>query len=103
MLEPCSADTTQHCYCSRRNTCIHDEMECICERLRTCEERMLTTYLARDNFEAGLDAARKAVGNIAERWDHWEGERRISMEIDGQFIDRDDALAAIDALREKNP
>jgi len=72
---------------------------CICQRLRACEERMLTTYLARDNFESGLNAAREAVGNIAERWDHWEGERRISMEIDGQFIDRDDALAVIDALR----
>jgi hypothetical protein len=34
---------------------------CICDELRACEERMLTTYLARDNFEAGLDAAREAV------------------------------------------
>ncbi len=47
MLEPCSADTTQHCYCSRRNTCIHDEMECICERLRTCEERVIAAAVQR--------------------------------------------------------
>jgi hypothetical protein len=40
MLEPCSADTTQHCYCSRQNACIHDEMECICDRLRACEQRV---------------------------------------------------------------
>jgi len=41
LLEPCSADIPQHGFCSRQNTiCIHCERECICDRLRACEERV---------------------------------------------------------------
>jgi hypothetical protein len=56
---------------------------------------MLTTYLARDNFEAGLDAAREAV----------IGAKAIDVAADrgldepAQFIWLNNALAAIDALR----
>lgn len=41
LLEPCSADTPNHGFCSRQNTiCIHCERQCICDRLRACEERV---------------------------------------------------------------
>jgi hypothetical protein len=65
---------------------------CICQRLRACEERMLTTYLARDNFEAGLDAAREAVAALQKGG---MGQRAHELWRN--------ALTAIDALREKKP
>ena len=54
MLEPFSADETQHCFCSRPDTCIHYEMECICDRLRACEERVIDKA-----FAAVLELTRK--------------------------------------------
>lgn len=58
---------------------------CICDALRACEERMLTTYLARDNFEAGLDAAREAVAALPS------------------YAMRDTCVSAIDELRGEKP
>ncbi len=48
MLEPLSDDTKQHCYCSSRKTaCIHDEMECICDALLACEDRVTAAAVQR--------------------------------------------------------
>jgi hypothetical protein len=71
------------------------------DALRDCEERMLTTYLARDNFEAGLDAAREAVAALAagrKRMDYEDGPQVYGAH--NAYIDCvHDALHAIDALR----
>lgn len=69
---------------------------CICLELRDCEERMLTTYLARNNFDAGLDAAREAVLG-AKAIDVAYGR---GLDEPAQFIWLNNALSAIDALRE---
>ncbi len=99
MLEPCSADTTQHCYCSRRNTCIHDEMECICERLRACEKRMLDddVFSAAYHGQKGYD-----VGYAAALGAAWEAVAALPKGGMGQRAHElwRNALAAIDALRE---
>ena len=47
MLEPFSAERKQHCFCTRKNPCIHDEMECICERLSACEKRVIDVAVQR--------------------------------------------------------
>lgn len=60
MLEPFSADTTQHCYCLRQNTCIHAEMECICDRLRACEQRVIAETVA------AMQRLTAAIANIRE-------------------------------------
>ncbi len=70
---------------------------CICNALRACEERMLTTYLARDNFEAGLDAAREAV--LGAKAIDVAAHR--AFDEPAQFIWLNHALEAIDALKEK--
>jgi len=110
ILEPCSADTTQHCYCSRQNACIHDEMECICDRLRACEERVREDERSNnftpddfanamaESYRRGLDTAREAV----------LGAKAVDVACDraldepAQFVWLNNALAAIDALREKS-
>ena len=87
---------------------------CICEELRACEQRVNSSNLTmwnhtqeeaqhminaglgiawKDGFKEGLDAAREALV-IAERRLHFDGE-------DNRWIVEIDALAAIDALREK--
>ena len=68
------------------NDCTWDG-DCICKALRACEERMLTTYLARDNFEAGLHAAREAVA--------------IAPMGSGAYNTKAADIAAIDALRKE--
>lgn len=92
MLEPFSADETQHCFCSRPDTCIHYEMECICDRLRACEERMREKHRHRcsgcdwcysDGAREALDAAREAVSALPE------------------YRMRDACIAAIEQLREE--
>ena len=70
---------------------------CMCRELRACEERMLTTYLARDNFEAGLDAAREAVLG-AKAVDVASGR---GLDEPAQFVWLNNALSAIDALRKE--
>mgnify|MGYP007100197318 CR=1 FL=1 len=69
----------------------------MCRELRACEERMLTTYLARDNFEAGLDAAREAVLG-AKAVDVASGR---GLDEPAQFVWLNNALSAIDALRKE--
>lgn len=84
LLEPCSADTPNHGFCSRQNTiCIHCERQCICDRLRACEQRV-------------LDAAEASV----ERAHDWY---ELSEGLEGRAMMKCDALAAIDALREEKP
>ena len=87
------------------------EIECICDELRSCEQRVMqdakeweaNAYIIglRVGTNKALDAAEKAVSEITDRWDHWEGERGMSGSLDGQFIDRDEALSAIRGLREE--
>jgi len=68
MLEPLSDDTKQHCYCSSRKTaCIHDEMECICDELLACEERITAAAVQRvealaKEWEETTLAVRLALG-----------------------------------------
>ncbi len=82
MLEPYSADTTQHCFCTRKNPCIHDEMECICDALRACEERV-------------LNAAREVVEEMDLHGCH--PYRFPDCNCLGPQV-----IAAIDALRKEN-
>ena len=74
---------------------------CICIRLRACEERVEESMdrawekFSRDQFDAGyaaaLDAAREAVAAL-----------KIGVLTTGTLLlKREDALVAIDALREK--
>ena len=58
---------------------------CICRQLRACEQRV-------------LDAAREAVAALV-RYDH--NNYALVCQPDGWAIDRDEALAAIDRLREE--
>lgn len=102
MLEPFSAETKQHCFCTRKNPCIHDEMECICEKLRACERRVRAEYgslrtmhacadLARAN---GIKAARGAVAAL-------RGYFGTDDSGDGTvWVEKINALSVIDALRE---
>lgn len=108
LLEPCSADTPNHGFCSRQNAiCIHCERQCICDRLRACEERVFAlhpewtvtgmckpecaacrrlTELITEweyGYEKGIDAAREAVAALPE------------------YRMRDTCIAAIDELREE--
>lgn len=108
LLEPCSADTPNHGFCSRQNTiCIHCERQCFCERLLACERRVRTVYAishVRDEqaadgiafgngYAAGIDAAEAAV----ERAHDWY---ELSEGLEGRAMMKCDALAAIDALKE---
>ena len=71
--------------------CLHDDRTyglrglCICDELRACEQRV-------------LDAAREAVAALV-RYDH--NNYALVCQPDGWAIDRDEALAAIDRLREE--
>ena len=70
---------------------------CICDELRDCEERMLNA--AREAV-AALDAyyaLEECQGNPLEKGDPEDPDPWQQ----GHLIERDDALAAIDALREK--
>ena len=77
---------------------------CICDRLRACEQRVRSAELAeakallasRDEaWFAAVEAARDAVAAIPH-WDEDSGESLF------RACDKDDALAAIDALKEDN-
>jgi hypothetical protein len=61
--EPCDIDIAEHGFCSMQVEeqffCIHCMRECICERLRSCEQRV-------------LDAARDSVAAIFP-FEFWEG------------------------------
>lgn len=95
---------------------------CICSKLRACEQRCdekrhaevrAWSELSRDNFDhgfaAGLDAAREAVAALDAFYAIEECQGNPLRKGDpedpdpwhqGHLIERDDALAAIDALRE---
>ena len=107
MLEPFSADETQHCFCTRKNPCIHDEMECICERL-SAEEigdddfPIFTTNLNHlidrgypRGYADGLNAAREALKHIQHSDDCYYAEGVLC------HCEIKSAIAAIDALREE--
>lgn len=100
LLEPCSADIPQHGLCPRQNTiCIHCERQCFCERLLACERRVLDD--AREAV-AALDAyyaIEECQGNPLRKGDPEDPDPWHQ----GHLIERDNALAAIDALREEKP
>ena len=109
MLEPFSADTTQHCFCTRK-PCIHDEMECICSHLRACEERVREDEQSHnfspdihwdgmaEAYLRGIDAAREAVLG-AKAIDVYYGR---GSDEPPQFVWLNNAISAIDALREES-
>jgi hypothetical protein len=75
-----------------------NEADCICDRLRACETRVREDahrYCfqrdAHEGYAAGLAAAREAVAAL-----DWSCDER---QLDLPIVGRDDALAAIDALR----
>ena len=80
---------------------------CICPYLRACEQRVAATVsaaLTQDGtygggYAAGLDAAREAAMSIGFHT-HVEGGSHVG--TTRTFIDRDEFLAAIKALREEN-
>lgn len=73
---------------------------CICDRLRACEQRVRVNERDwRDQafgigYAAALDAAREAVAALpyTDNYDH---------ECQWETVIREDAMAAIDALREE--
>jgi len=69
--------------------------ECQCEILRACEQRVLAEQLAGHEmaYDAGVQAARDAVADCRVPWPTATGV------LVNEGID--DALAAIDALREE--
>lgn len=95
LLEPCDDDIPEHGYCSmqRGAFCIHCHQWCICDRLRSCEqrvekaERAKWSDLAHDNWqdgwEEGIQAAREAVAAMPGI----------------EWVHAPSALAAIDGLR----
>lgn len=78
---------------------------CICEWLRACEERVEETWSAiagRDQYAEGYRAALNVALEAVETLPlivRFVKENKTKL-ID-QLIDRDEAVAAIDALREK--
>ena len=101
--EPCSQEVPQHGFCSRQSTmCIHCERECICERLKQAENyaRIAVMHTVDvDSYEQGkrdaLDAVREAVASCT--WD-----KGVSSFFDATVSAvLAEALAAIDALKEK--
>ena len=61
-------------------------------------ETMIASASFAAGWDAALDAARGAVAALV-RYDH--NNYALVCQPDGWVIDRDEALAAIDALREK--
>lgn len=78
---------------------------CICDRLRACEQRVVSgpmsmpSYLngRQRGYAAGLDAARDAVAAVPPI-DQWVDDNGLVSLV----YDKGEALAAIDALRGKS-
>ena len=103
ILKPCcdDEDFPEHGFCGNFvGRCLHCMAECICDELRACEVRVLNEYRKQhDGISEGyfqqirndaLDAAREAVAAIHDDCNCYE-----------DLGIRADAIAAIDALREK--
>lgn len=88
ILKPCCDDEEfpEHGFCGNfvGGRCLHCMAECICDALRACEQRMLA-------------AAREAVLG-AKAIDVYYGR---GLDEPPQFIWLNNALSAIDALREE--
>lgn len=98
LLEPCSADIPQHGFCSRQNIiCIHCERECICDRLRACEQRVTD--------QVNLEWAEISVDDEVRIWNEALDAARDAVEEWLTYIEYEHLLregrAAIDALREE--
>jgi hypothetical protein len=104
LSDPCSADEPRHGYCGNSdfNWCMHCEEECDCARINRAEQRVRdeergwegAVVIARagyeDGYRAALDGAREAVAAL-------DIGRDVRFSVDVKA----DALAAIDALKEK--
>ena len=89
----------------KRNADLWEAGACICDRLRACEQRSYTLGIEVGKHDgwiagqsAGVQAARDAVAGVTRYQD--EGINGVEKNEDGWAIDRDEALAAIDALRQ---
>lgn len=105
LSDPCSADEPRHGYCgfSVPLHCIHCEEWCDCDRIKRAEDRVRAEhdeyramlggidFGAERSWDYALDAAREAVLAAMD----FGREARFTVDV------RDDALAAIDALKEK--
>ena len=93
--------------CQSRNEDYGIEFVCICDALRACEQRVLDSadQFVKAHMEGkhvgftlGVQAARDAVAGVTRYQD--EGINGVEKNEDGWAIDRDEALSAIDALRQ---
>lgn len=100
LLEPCSADTPNHGFCSRQNTiCIHCERECICPELRACEQRVRNQDIA--THHADLKEAKALLASRDEAWFAGVEAAREAVAALPEYRMRDTCIAAIDELREE--
>ena len=86
------------------------DCECQCEILRACEARVASVVSASltqdgtfgDGYAAGVQAAREAVAAI-QQYVHipYESPSAVVNDERGDWLWRDHAIAAIDALKEK--
>ena len=95
LSKPCDNGKPHDMNKSGWNRCYRCEAGCECERLRACEQRVLNlnpaahdVLIAQRARERALDAAREAVGGM------------VIETVGNSAATVDQALAAIDALRE---
>ena len=111
LVEACNDEIPEHGYCSMQHGmfCIHCHQWCICDALRACEQRVKrfgrplwhlkgATWGHEQGWNEALDAAREAVAGLRTYGDHGEV---IPPDEEAAVIYVTDALAAIDALKEK--
>ena len=99
LSDPCSADEPRHGFCGNWDTnwCIHCEQECICERIKRAEDRVLKDTVPGEWHEKRMAWVRKdALGKAMEAVAELEFFR-----TNPATIIRPWALASIDALRRK--
>ena len=95
LSEPCDIDITEHGFCSMQVEeqffCIHCMGDCICERLRTCEARVLRRV---------LEAAREVIDDLPAPYKMRGSYETFGPYHEGKADFKDTALSAIDALLE---
>jgi len=96
LSEPCDIDIAEHGFCSMQVEeqffCIHCRGECICERLRTCEARVLRRM---------LEAAREVIDDLPAPYKMRGSYETFGPYHEGKADFKDTALSAIDALLEE--
>lgn len=103
LSDPCSADEPRHGFCGNSDLswCMHCEQLCDCDRIKRAEDRVRAEhdeyramlggieFGAERSWDYALDAARQVVDALP----------RLDMHY--SLVNAGDALAAIDALKEK--